>query len=254
MSEITPEEAEAIIDAAARGEVADVHTLLGETLADLHAPAIEVVDGAAPILISAGGNGLTARIARRTAIAASAAVLGLAGVAAATTVGFELLDTGGDDGPELIIDEIAPDIDTAAITDSSEGSDDDAVTPESNDAPSVRVESVPGVDPTDGLDGKELEILCDAATNHGDFASAVAKDKVTESDDGPGRRVGEAAKSDCGEGDGPGSERADAAPATDADPRSDGATDEPGTRGRGHDKNGPQSNGNGRETAPGQNK
>ncbi len=251
MNEITPEEAEAIIDAAARGDVADVHTLVGETLADLHAPATEVVDGAAPILISAGGDGFTARIARRTAIAASAAVLGLAGVAAATTVGFELLDTGGDDGPELIVEEIAPDIDTAAITDSSEGSEDGAVTPEGDDAPAGRVESIEGVDPTDGLDDEELEILCDTATNRGDIASKVAKDKVTESDDSPGRRVGEAAKSDCGEGDGPGSQPAETAPASDADP---GLIDEPGSPRRGHEKADPQPNGSGRETAPGQNR
>lgn len=254
MNELTPEESEAIIEAAARGEVADIDALLGEMLVDLHDPAAEATHGAAPPLVTAGGDGLTGRIARRTAIAATVAVLSLAGVAAATTVGFELLDSGGGDAPTLIVDEaedqVPPTIDDAAVSDSSTGAE-DAPGASDSDVEVNGPDPIEGVDPADTLDDVDVEILCDAAANHGEFASSAAKDRTTNTDEAHGEGVSDAARSDCGGEDGP-----DVAPDPSETGTEAGNSDDDAGRGRGSgdDNAHDNSDGHGRDTAPGQNK
>jgi hypothetical protein len=88
MNEISPEEPEAIIDAAADGVTAGAHAPLGEMLTSLHAPADAL--GSAPASSMASRN-VTGRIARRTAVAASIAVLGLASVAARTSTTSQMM-------------------------------------------------------------------------------------------------------------------------------------------------------------------
>jgi hypothetical protein len=88
MNEISPEESEAIIDAAADGVTAGAHAPLGEMLTSLHAPADSL--GSAPAISMASRN-VTGRIARRTAVAASIAVLGLASVAARTSTTSQMM-------------------------------------------------------------------------------------------------------------------------------------------------------------------
>ena len=93
MNELTPEESEAIIEAAGRGEVLEAHQLTGEMLTSLHTPG--KAGGSAPS-IAAATPGVAGRIARRSAVAASVAVLSMASVAAAATGPLGLL---GDDEP-----------------------------------------------------------------------------------------------------------------------------------------------------------
>ena len=45
-------------------------------------------------------------------------------------------------------------------------------------------------------------MVCAGAENHGHYVSMVARDKVTVTEGTHGRRVSEAARSDCGRGDG----------------------------------------------------
>jgi hypothetical protein len=198
MSEITPEDSERIIEAAAQGLPADSHPEVAAALTSLHAPADSV--GVAPS-IAAAGPGLTGRIARRTAVAASAAILGLAGVAAAATTGIDLLDPLlGDDGPALV--ELDEDDAPASTTTTSttvapvapvDDDDDDEVQRDGTE--------IEGVDPSDGLDDEELALACEAVENHGEYVSMVARDRITETDGTHGARVSEAAESNCGRDD-----------------------------------------------------
>jgi len=169
-------------------------------------------------------------------------------VAAATTVGFELLDSGGNDAPTLIVDEsedhVQPTIDDAAVSDPPTGAEDDPVITDGDMNVNDPV-SIEGVEAAGRLDDVDLEILCDSAANHGDFASSAAKDRATENADAHDEGVSEAARSDCGREDGP-----DAAPdLSEIVPQNEGSDDNAG-RGRGNDN----SDGHGRDTAPGQNK
>jgi len=198
MNDISIEESEAILDAASRGQAAEHHPVIGEMLTALHAPGEAL--GSAPALAVAS-DGITGRIARRTAVAASAAVLGLASVAAAATGGATLL---GNDGPELgdtidaVVEESGDDDtndEAASATDGEESARDEAGEREPHRG------EIDGVDPSDGLDDEELELACDAAENHGHYVSLVARDKVTEVDGTHGERVSEAAASDCGKSD-----------------------------------------------------
>lgn len=103
MDEFSVERSGAIIEAAARGQILDGHEQTGEVLTGLHAPA--QATGVAPLL-PAANPGLAGRIARRSGVAASAAVLGLASVAAAATGPLGLL---GHEGPPAAEGEEAED-------------------------------------------------------------------------------------------------------------------------------------------------
>ena len=179
MEEITPEHSEEILRAAARGDVASVHLPIGEALIELHALPEMTTLTEAPAVAASEGARFTLRIARRTAVAAVVAMLGLAGVAAAATVGVELLV------PSSVSPTFVPPVEEA---------DEEA-------RESVPVEEIEGVDPSDGLDDEELTILCEAVDNHGQHVSSVARDKITEHDDNHGQRTREAAGSDCGRSD-----------------------------------------------------
>ncbi len=253
MSEITPEEGEAIVDAAARGEVTDLHPSIGSTLADLHTPVGSAALGVAPTLATAGGDGRTRRIARRSAVAASAALLGVTGVAAAATGGFDLLDPRSE--PPAVVETVVVPAAVATDQDGSAGDDaEPAAAGEGEEAPEGAVEDPPpeveGVDPSDGLDADELELLCAAVTEHGEYVSAVARDRKTESDDAHGTRVNESAASDCGkedagaedDGDASGEGTTPGADVSDAGDPDESDAEERGGRGQGK----------GREDAPGQ--
>jgi hypothetical protein len=229
MNELSPEESEALVEAAARGEIVAGHGDVAEVLVGLHAPLAAAA--AAPTLATVGGDGVTRRIARRTAVAASVAVLSLAGVAAAATGTLPLGEPA--DAPEVEIVESDAAVGTAAVSEEAVESGDDG---EKAD----RHEPIEGVDPADGLDDEELEILCDAAVNHGHYVSSVARDKTTEHGGNDGSRVSEAAQSDCGKTD----DAEDTEAATDVDEDDldgdeDDEDDGPGIgsgRALGHDK------------------
>lgn len=220
MDEITPEQSEAIIEAAAGGGVHVEHAAVGELLTRLHAPAAAAGD--APVLSTAGVAG---RLARRTALGASAALFALAGVAAASGT-VPLLDTEPSAPPavEVRVDDAAvvaddADADADAVADvadvDGEAGGDEHTTGAQEPADETRAEVdgddvaaspggrpvIEGVDATDGLDDAELEVACAGVENHGHYVSMVARDKVTETEDTHGRRVSEAARSDCGRGD-----------------------------------------------------
>ena len=205
MDDLTPEESEALIEAVARGIVPDGDDGFAEALTAAHiSPAAP--KGAVPSLAGPGGM-TTAGFMRRTAVGASVGLIALVGVAAAGTAGVVLLTSN--DGESEVIDveegeegEDAPVATTIAPTttiaepEAAESEDD----PEAPDR--ERGDEIEGVDASDGLDDEELELLCDAAVNHGEYVSSVAKDKNGD-DDGESRRerVSEAAQSDCGKND-----------------------------------------------------
>ena len=205
MNEISPEESEAIIDAAADGVTASAHAPLGEMLTSLHAPADAL--GSAPAISMASRN-VTGRIARRTAVAASIAVLGLASVAAAATGTIDLLDPLlGDDGPTFAAvadDEEEEEVPASTTTvdeddgDEAVGDDEEVVEGDDDAEPAGQRAEIEGVNPSDGLNDEELERLCLASEKHGHYVSSVARDKETETDGTHGDRVSEAAHSDCG--------------------------------------------------------
>jgi hypothetical protein len=269
MNEISPEESEAIIDAAADGVTAGAHAPLGEMLTSLHAPADAL--GSAPAISMASRN-VTGRIARRTAVAASIAVLGLASVAAAATGTIDLLDPLlGDDGPTFAAvadDEEEEEVPASTTTveeddgDEAVGDDDEVLEGGDDTEPAGQRAEIEGVDPSYGLSDEELTDLCFAAENHGHYVSSVARDKETETDETHGDRVSEAAHSDCGkdidaesvdvesgddESDDDESDD-DESDDDESDDDDDDESDGPGNgRGRGHEKG----NGNGHENGNG---
>ena len=202
MDDLTPEESEALIEAVARGIVPDGDDGFAEALTAAHiSPAAP--KGAVPSLAGPGGM-TTAGFMRRTAVGASVGLIALVGVAAAGTAGVVLLTSN--DGESEVIDveegEDAPVATTIAPTttiaepEAAESEDD----PEASDR--ERGDEIEGVDASDGLDDEELELLCDAAVNHGEYVSSVAKDKNGDDDgESRGERVSEAAQSDCGKND-----------------------------------------------------
>lgn len=202
MNELSPEDAESIIEAAARGESVVGHGQLAEVLTALHAPIAAAPGAAAPTPATAGGDGVTRRIARRTAVAASVAVLSLAGVAAAATGTLPLLEPPkvDDVGEVAEADAESTDVDSGAAAESDHPDGDAEAVDEGTEEPG-RHDEIEGVDPTDGLDAEELELLCEAAVNHGHYVSNVAGDRQTEHDGTHGSRVSEAAESDCGKDD-----------------------------------------------------
>ena len=95
------------------------------------------------------------------------------------------------------------------------------------------------VDASDGLSEAELEILCDEASTHGEYVSAVARDRVDESVP-HGERVSEAAHTDCGKTDDDGGEPS----LTGQDSEADDDDDHPSSgHGRGQAKGRQQDNG-----------
>jgi len=247
MSELSIEESEAIIEAAARGHVSSEHGAVGEVLTSLHSPG--AADALAPELAVAA-SGVTGRIARRTAVAATVAVLGLAGVAAAATGAGTLLDSpdpGFADTADAAVEFDEPDLDEDE--DASAGVEDEGddvelpqhLAPVDDDA-DQSVREIEGVDPSDGLDDDELELACDGAENHGHYVSLVARDKITETDGTHGDRVSEAAGSDCGkdgeasdeDADSTDEESDDGEASDDADDDDDDDDDD--KRGKGHEK------------------
>ncbi len=240
MTEFSSGESDAIIEAAANGTVTSEHGAIGEMLAGLHAPG--AASSPAPQLTLASHR-VTGRIARRTAVAATAAVLGLASVAAAATGTVTLLDS-----PDP---EFAETFDTAAEDDEGSPEDDSAVAggedehdegeTVGDDADADDVDKsdreIEGVDPSDGLDTEELELACEGALNHGHYVSLVARDKITEVDGTHGDRVSEAAGTDCGK--------------SDDDDADDDGEESTGTDDDGDDDDAAEGNGNGNGHAKG---
>lgn len=263
MSELSPEDAESIIEAAAAGRTASADPELSAALGSLHDP-MPLASGEAPAVGSRLAG--TARYARRTAAVAAIGVMSLVGVAAAGTAGIVLL--ADDDTEATIGDDLDDDTPasttttstttsttttttttTAAPVDEVDDDDDD----EAGDDERERGDEIEGVDASDGLDDDELEKLCEAAVNHGEYVSAVARDKETEVEGARGQRVSEAAQSDCGkvdddeDGDDDGDDESgddDADDTDDEDGDDDGVdhTDGPGNNGngkaKGHERNG----------------
>lgn len=201
MNEISAEQSEAIIEAAACGQALEDGRHVGSLLAALHAPG--KADGTAPVLDVR--SGFAGRVARRSAVAASAAVLGLAGVAAAATgtvapfddgpapsvVEAEIDDAATDTGDERVV--AAEESSAAAESATELDEPDDADERGGADRPEID-----GVDPSDGLDDEELALACDGAENHGHYVSLVARDKLTEVEGNHGERIRDAATSECG--------------------------------------------------------
>ena len=237
MNDFTPEDADQLLDAAARGGSIDGHTELSEALSELHAP-LPPAAGGAPSL-AAGGVGGTGRFARRTAVAASLTVFSLVGVAAAGTAGIAIL---ADDEPAVIEDDLTADevpaetttttTTIAAADDPADEIVDDPIAPDVDDdeadddgdeSDRERGDEIEGVDASDGLDDTELELICEAAVNHGEYVSSVARDKQEGADQGA--RVSEAAGTDCGKDDVDDADDADDADDDDADDADDDADD-----------------------------
>jgi len=234
MNDLSLEETEILIDAARRGAVPSTHGEVGEVLSALHTPAAPV-SAEAPSLATVGGAGTTRRIARRTAVAASAAVLSLAGMAAAAT-GTLPVGVFEEEVQVEVIEGAGKDLGDDAVS-TSEGGESEVVEGVDVDDPDDgRHAPVEGVDPEDGLDDEELEILCDEAVNHGHYVSSVARDKTTEHDGSHGARISESAGSECGKA--PDAESADEADEAD-EPDETVGDDGPGNgngQARGHDK------------------
>ena len=208
--EIDPFTAERIIDAAATGGTVDGFEDLVQLLSDLHEPLAESEPtGSLPpaAVVAPVGAASISGLTRRVAVGAAVVVLTLGGVAAAVSGTPRLFDpifgsaSSENSQPDSSDgDGNAPDQDTgsSAAADSefsvvagdlpaAEGADDD--------------ESEPGsVDASDGLSEEELVTLCIEASTHGEYVSAVARDRVDESVP-HGERVSEAAHTDCGKTD-----------------------------------------------------
>ena len=136
------------------------------------------------------------RFAVRTGIAASVAVLALAGSAAALTGGLELLDSIIPGGKPTLsaVQETEPEPGETDETGGGESAADEGTA----GGPELTIDDV---NAEDGLDEAELKVLCDNAQSHEEYLAAVAKDMTTEVDGTHGDRVSEAAKSDCGKPD-----------------------------------------------------
>jgi hypothetical protein len=200
MNDISPDHSEAIIEAAARGQIGPEADVVGGLLASLHAPG--TATGTAPV-VGLANNGFAGRVARRTAVAASAAVLGLASVAAAATGAGGLLadDSASTDLEDAIVEEAEVD-ETEEESSGQDAPDETEAAPGADEARGGgNRPEIEGVDAADGLDEAELELLCEGAENHGHYVSTVARDKSTEGEASHGERVREAAASDCGKDD-----------------------------------------------------
>ena len=205
-AEIDPFTAERIIDAAATGGTVDGFEDLVQLLSKLHEPLAESEPtGSLPpaAVVAPVGAASIGWLTRRVAVGASVVVLTLGGVAAAVT------------GPSTLFEPIL----SFAQSDDSQTGSDTAMTAQDQDTGppaagdsvfSVAVDDleVPGgeqldsdsVDASDGLSEDELMILCDEATTHGEYVSAVARDRVNETVP-HGERVSEAAHTECGKTD-----------------------------------------------------
>jgi hypothetical protein len=184
MNEFTLEESEAIIEAAARGEVLEAHRLSGEMLTSLHAPGQAL--GSAPSIVSAS-SGVAGRIARRSAVAASVAVLGMASVAAAATGPLGLL---GDDEPvetlliedDVIEDEVVEDGDTVLNFGYDEESQlfvwNTSSTEGDHDCSLEKDEENPAYGTRYGVDGEDITV--DGLTIEGDDVAFPARDGESE--------------------------------------------------------------------------
>lgn len=270
MNDLSLHDAERIIEAAAAGESLADHEAVGGFLTSLHAPAgpTEAL-GSAPTL-RGGGDGVVARLTRRTAVAASVAVLGVAGVAAAATGGVELLDPVlGDDAPVVIVEDVveeeggveagaegeqSPDSD-AAPEEIPEESDGGEGAEAGSDRPHPR-DPVEGVDLSDGLDETDLPALCAGAVNHGQYVSTIARHWTPGPEETRGDVVSRAAHEDCpskddGEAEEPAADDDEVAPEGDIEAPDEEDGDRPGNgRGNanahGHDRSDDAGRGNGR--------
>ncbi|GEM_PF-2302187 len=210
MNERTPEQTDAIIEAAAAGEPSPTHPELGDFLNQLHGSDPVVDMGSAPP-VSTGARRLwptSGRIARRTAAAASVAVFGLVGVAAASTGAIDFLaprrstpviveDQNPDSSGLDSADPASSGLDSADPASADPASADPSSSdPEDSDA--VLEEVVPP-EPEPDVSGPEAQ--CEQAETHGDYVSSVAQDKTGDSDKNHGERVSKAAHSDCGKTD-----------------------------------------------------
>ncbi|MDW3217214.1 MAG: hypothetical protein R8F63_01265 [Acidimicrobiales bacterium] len=254
MNEITLPKSEAIIDAGATGATVPGHEELGQVFAALHAPGEETV--AAPDV--AVRTGAVRRVARRTAVAATAAVLGVAGMAAAESGVLDSVLPGPDPVVEI------------ADGAQQEGGEPEAVATADDDDHDAPAEGAPasaepkgheveieGVDTSDGVDDEELAIACDGVGNHGEYVRLVARDKLTEHDGTHGDRVSEAASSDCGKPESGDTDDGDENEAETDDDEADEADDEadeadeadevaPGNgKAKGHSNGNGNGNGNG---------
>lgn len=247
---MTPEESEALIEAVARGDVPFGDDGFAEALTAAH---IRPADPRLPAPDLAGHVGMgAAGYVRRTAVGATIGLLALVGVAAAGTAGVVLLSSNDGDSEIVGGDELPPETTLVTTTTEAAPSDDDASEGESGDDESggesdrERGDEIEGVDPSDGLDDEELELLCDAAVNHGEYVSAVARDKEgLEDGERRGSRVSEAAQSDCGKSDDDDDDAEDDGDDGPDDSDSEGRrpdhSDGPGNgngKAKGHDKNG----------------
>ena len=244
---------EQIIEAAQEGRSVGP---VGAHLVGLHRPSEPA--GAAPSIAAPSATG---RLVRRTAVASAAALMALGGVAAAAG-GTDVLDpVFGSDDPVVVVDDLVE----AGPED--DGSPDDGNETELPRAPEQDAVSAvePGeddvdanadadademaVDPTDGLDKIELEILCGGATNHGEYVSAVARDRVGDGEGSHGERVREAAKRECGWDGSDDADEGDAdegdADVGDADDDVDDVGTGPNGNARGHGDEHPSSNAKG---------
>lgn len=262
MNDITPSDSERIIEAAAAGRETDTHGGVSRVLTSLHAGG--ATDDSAPV-IGLPRRRAAGRVARRTAVAATAAVLGVASMAAAESGVFDpilpgpdpvvaLADDEPEDAPEIAeaTDEQAPIVEESPAAEDGDGpettTDEPVETAERPRGPEVDID---GVDPSDGVDDAELEIACAAVGNHGEYVRLVARDRLTEHDGTHGDRVSEAAATDCGkpDADDPDDDDEDAGDADDAADDDADADDDDGdeddTRGPGKGKGHEKSNGRG---------
>ncbi|MFQ5556031.1 MAG: hypothetical protein ACE5GB_00720, partial [Acidimicrobiales bacterium] len=211
--EIDPFSAERILDAAATGDVVEGFEDLGEVLGAFHEPADESELAGdlppvaiTPLVVPSGAR----RLARRTAVAASVAVLALGGAAALAT-GAPLLEPILGPADPVVVDNgvVAEALDAPTAVDPTGSSlaaaDDSTSSAGGDEVPAVAAppaeEAATGaaVDPSAGLSDEELVILCEEAANHGEYVSQVARDR--EGDGSHGESVSGAAHSECGHTD-----------------------------------------------------
>ena len=249
---MTPEQSEALIEAVARGDVPVGDDGFAAALTAAH---IRPADPKTPAPDLAGAPGMGAvGFVRRTAVGASFGLLALAGVATAGTAGVVLLSSNAGDAEVTVSDELPPATTlVTTTTEASQPADDEAEGDggeSDSDVDRERGDEIDGVDPSDGLDDAELELLCDAAVNHGEYVSAVARDtEGLEDGERRGDRVRAAAASACGkDGDAADEDTDDSESTDDAEGSEDDGLDRrpdhsdgPGNgsgKAKGHEKNG----------------
>ena len=198
MTELCEDLNDRIIEAASRGDHVEGAEALSGLLTALHSPATpaELTGLPAEAAEVLAPSGPARRFAFRTGVAATAAVLGLAGTAAALTGGLVLLEPVLPDGGTTVSAVADAGVVESSVVDDDEGGEGSADGTDNDDGGGEAEASE--VDGSDGLSEEELAELCEAAENHGEYVSAVARDRAGDGESSHGERVREAAASDCG--------------------------------------------------------